>query len=164
MNPHDDTNSRFIANLIQICDKDRGHAASLRRHWSETTRHQALPILGRLGAIGDDRTTTIAALYAVHPQHADGIGIGRAALRLGDRKEGEHHYDRHFRRLLASSNLKDLAPQLHRLVKRLDRDGIPLDYGKLLKNLNFWSTGYAERVKTDWAKDFWQTPAESPSV
>ena len=159
MNPYDETNSRFIAQLARLCEV-RGHSASLRRYWSETTRHQALPVLGRLGAIGDDRTSTVAALYAVHPKHAEGVGIGRAALRLGDRKDGDHPYDRHFRRLLACTDLDDLAPQLYRLVKRLSREGVPLDYTKLLKELRFWTTGHAENVKTSWATDFWQAPAD----
>jgi len=162
MNPYDESNSRVIAQLAKLCD-DRGHSASLRRYWSETTRHQALPVLGRLGAIDDDRKSIIAALYAVHPYHAEGSGIGRAALRLGDRKDGDHPYDRHFRRLLACTDLDDLAPQLHRLVKRLSREGIPIDYAKLLKELRFWSTGHAENVKTHWAKEFWQAPADLPT-
>ncbi len=163
MNSYDETNSRFIAQLSRLCE-DRGHSASLRRYWSETTRHQALPVLGRLRAIGDDRTTSIAALYAVHPSHVQGHGIGRAAFNLGERnKDGDHPYDRHFRRLLACTDLDDLAPQLHRLVKRLSREGIPLDYAKLLKELRFWSTGHSENVKTSWAKDFWQAPADLPT-
>jgi CRISPR type I-E-associated protein CasB/Cse2 len=162
MNPHEESNSRFIAQLARLCE-DRGHSASLRRYWSETTRHQALPVLGRLGAISDDRTATVAALYAVHPNHAEDCGIGRAALRLGDRKDGDHPYDRHFRRLLACDDLSDLAPQLHRLVKRLGREAVPLDYAKLLKELFFWSAGYAESVKTTWAKEFWQAPADLPA-
>ena len=163
MKSHEESNANFIAQLARLCE-DRGHSAALRRYWSETTRSAALPILGRLGAIGDDRTSTVAALYAVHPSHADGQGIGRAALRLGDRKDGEHPYDRHFRRLLACEDLDELAPQLHRLIKRLSREGIPLDYGKLLKQLRFWSTGHAEGVKTEWAKEFWQAPADLPSA
>jgi len=163
MNPSDEINSRFIAHLVRLCD-DRGHSASLRRYWSETTRHQALPILGRLGAIGDDRTATIAALYAVHPSHAEGAGIGYVALQLGDRKDGDHPYDRHFRRLLACDALDDLAPQLYRLVKRLSRDSIPLDYAKLLSELRFWSKGHAETVKTTWAKEFWQAPSDLTSL
>jgi CRISPR system Cascade subunit CasB len=164
MNRHQETNSKFITHLKRLCDDDRGHAAALRRYWSETTRHQALPVLGRLGAIDDDRTTITAALYAVHPSHADGMGIGRASLRLGERKDGDHPYDRHFRRLLACANLDDLAPQLHRLVKRLNRDSIPLDFSKLLQELRFWSTGHSESVKTAWAKDFWQAPVEQSNV
>ena len=162
MNPYDETNTRFIAQLARLCD-DRGHSAALRRYWSETTRHQALPVLGRLGAIGDDRTTIVAALYAVHHNHAEGFGIGRAALRLGERKDADHPYDSHFRRLLACDALDNLAPQLHRLVQRLSRESIPLDYAKLLKELRFWSTGHAESVKTSWAKEFWQAPTDLPT-
>jgi CRISPR type I-E-associated protein CasB/Cse2 len=159
MKSHEESNSSFIAQLAKLCE-DRGHSASLRRYWSETTRPAALPILGRLGAIGDDRKSTVAALYAVHPAYAEGVGIGRAALRLGERKDGEHPYDRHFRRLLACADLDELAPQLHRLVKRLSREAVPLDYGRLLAQLRFWTSGYAENVKTDWAKEFWQAPLD----
>ena len=165
MNAHEETNSRFIAELSRLCG-DRGHSASLRRWWSAATRHQALPVLGRLGAIGDDRRTIVAGLYAVHSLHAEGWGVGRSAFDLGERnKDGEHPYDRHFRRLLASNDLIDLAPQLHRLAKRLGREGIPLDYAKLLGELKLWSAGYAESVKTNWAKDFWQAPKlETPAA
>lgn len=162
MKSHDESNSSFITQLAKLCE-DRGHSASLRRYWSETTRPAALPILGRLGAIGDDRKSIVAALYAVHPAHAEGLGIGRAALRLGERKDGEHPYDRHFRRLLACADLDDLAPQLHRLVKRLSREAVPLDYSKLLTQLRFWTSGHAEGVKTDWAKEFWQAPLDLPA-
>ncbi len=160
MNHHEENNARFITQLITLCDSkgDRGNSAALRRHWSDTTAHQALPILGRLGAIGDERKTAVAALYAVHPLHAEGNGVGRAALYLGDRKDGEHPYDRHFRRLLAAGDLSDLAPQLQRFVKRLSREAIPLDYSRLLKDLFLWSAGYAQSIKTTWAKDFWQAP------
>lgn len=164
MNDYQQQNDDFIAALQRLC-KDRGHTAALRRYWSPTTRHHSLPVLGRLGAIGDDRTATVAALYAVHPLHVTGASIGRAAFQLGKPKDGEHPYDRHFRRLLACDDLIDLAPQLYRLVKRLERDGIGLDYAKLLKELRFWSTGHAESVKTSWAKDFWQAPnLETPAV
>ncbi len=163
MKSHEESNAQFIAQLVKLCD-DRGHTAALRRHWSETTKYQALPMLGRLSAIGDDRKSTVAALYAVHPSHADGFGIGRAAFRLGERKDGDHPYDRHFRRILACDDLTELAPQLYRLVRRLSREGVPLDFAKLLRELNFWSTGYSERVKTDWAKEFWQAPTDLPTA
>lgn len=157
MKNYQEQNDEFITSLQRLC-QDRGHAASLRRHWSPATRHQAFPVLGRLGAIGRLPQSTVAALFAVHPQHAAGTGIGRAALRMGERKDGEHPYDRHFRRLLACDDLDDLAPQLYRLVKRLERDGIGIDYALLLRDLRLWAAGHAEMIKTDWAKDFWQAP------
>lgn len=48
-------------------DKHRGDRAALRRYWSPTTRHQAFPVLGNLGALGDDRKTILCALFAEHP-------------------------------------------------------------------------------------------------
>lgn len=160
MKPYDQQNREFIVSLTNLCD-DRGHAAALRRWWSPATEHQAYPPLGRLGALGDWRLSTVAALYAVHGSHqTDGPGIGQAALRMGERKDGEHPYDRHFRRLIASRTDDDLIRQLHRLIKRLHNEGIPLDYVRLLKDLRFWSSGHEQKVKVNWAKEFWQAPFE----
>jgi len=151
-----DNQHQFLKRLQNIV-ADRGNRAALRRYWSPATRHQAYPLLGQLGALEDNRKTILAALYAEHPEWQNGQSVGKAALRLGDRKEGEHPYDRHFRRLLACQSLDDLGLQLHRLVKRLQRDGIGLDYAELQKNLNYWAN-YSENVKVRWAADFWQAP------
>jgi len=144
----------FLPHLQKVVE-DRGKRASLRRYWSDATLSQAYPILGELGALGNQRATILAALFAEHPLHKEGIGIGKAALLLGDRKDGNHPFDAHFRRLLACDDLDDLAQQLHRLVKRLAREPVGLDYKKLHKNLNFWGK-YTESVKLEWARDFWQ--------
>lgn len=148
---------------LQKAVEDRGKRAALRKYWSPTTRHQAYPALGLLGALDDQRKAILAALYAEHPDHKQGNSIGNAALRLGERKDGEHPYDRHFRRLLACEALGttaepgELAQQLHRLVKRLAREPIPLDYRELHKNLNYWGK-WSDSVKLRWASDFWQAP------
>ena len=155
-----DTHKEILPHLQRIL-ADRGNRAALRRYWSPTTRHQSYPLLGQLGALRAGSAITpkaiLAALYAEHPEAQTGQSVGKAALRLGDRKEGEHPYDRHFRRLLACDSLDDLAQQLHRLVKRLHRESIGLDYAELHKNLNYWAN-YREDVKVRWAADFWQAP------
>lgn len=146
----------FLDHLFRVCE-DRGDRAALRRYWSPTTRHMAYPILGKLSALKDVRKSILAGLYAEHPLHRGGGGIGRAALQLGERRDGEHPYDRHFRRLLACEEIAELGQQLHRLVKRLDRDKVGLDFDRVLRDLNFWAN-YRDRVKIDWAADFWQAP------
>lgn len=158
MNEYEEQNQRFITHLARVVE-DRGNRAALRRYWSPTTRHQAYPILGQLFALEDKRQTILAALYAEHPNHQKKISVGKAALLLGDRKEGQHPYDTHFRRLLSCDSTEDLAQQLHRLVKRLSRsrESIGLDYADLLKRLNFWANHH-ESVKLRWAADFWQAP------
>lgn len=152
----DTTENALLTRLRHLC-ADRGNRAALRRYWSPTTRHQAYPLLGQLGALRDERKTTLVALYAEHPEEKQGQTVGKAALRLGERKDGQHPYDRHFRRLLACDSLDDLAVQLHRLVRRLAREGVGLDYEMLYKDLNFWAN-YSEDVKVRWAADFWQAP------
>jgi CRISPR type I-E-associated protein CasB/Cse2 len=148
----------FLDQLFRVCD-DRGDRAALRRYWSSTTRHMTYPVLGKLNALKDARKSILAAIYAEHPLHREGVGIGKAALSLGERKEGEHPYDRHFRRLLACEEIEELGQQLHRLVKRLSRDKkqVGLDFERLQRDLNFWAH-YRERVKIDWAAGFWQAP------
>lgn len=157
-----DKQHAFLKQLKRLVDdtkgrNNRGNRAALRRYWSPATRYQAYPILGQIGALTDDRKAILAALYAEQPEHQEGQTVGKAALKLGDRKDGNHPYDHHFRRLLACDSLKDLAQQLHRLAKRLQREGIGLDYAALHENLNYW-TNSSERVKVAWAADFWQAP------
>jgi CRISPR type I-E-associated protein CasB/Cse2 len=163
-------NEDFVAALIRVC-ADRGLRAAMRRWWSEGTRHYAYPILGKLFALDDDRKTLVAALYAVHakdsaPAHVPGAhSIGSAALKLAGGSTSANGFDsmeRHFRRLLAAESLDDLGSQLHRLVKRLERESIPLDYTRLLGDLRQFRNN-PEAVKTRWAVAFWQAPAEQPA-
>jgi CRISPR type I-E-associated protein CasB/Cse2 len=178
MNPsdYDKENEKFVAALATICAKDSGHRAALRGWWSQATKIRAYPIFGRLGALDAKRDLTprmvVAALYATHfqegnpPHKAGGFSVGSAALCLGNRENEthEHPFDRHFRRILASDSLEDLAAQLNRFVKRLSRaEGghVPLNYQLLLKQLRIWNSRpeLRGRIGTDWAMDFWQAPA-----
>jgi len=156
-------NDDFVAKLIREC-KDRGTRAELRRYWSERTKHYAYPVLGRLQAIDNRPREIVTALYAVHdrdgaPAHRPGgNSVGQAFLALaggGPKAAAHESTERHFRRLLACDSLDDLSAQLHRLVKRLEREGVSLDYVQLLRDLRFWRNN-AQGVKTNWALHFWQ--------
>jgi CRISPR type I-E-associated protein CasB/Cse2 len=149
-------NAEFLARLRKVA-ADRGNRAMLRRYWSPATRHQAYPLLGKLGAIDDQRKALVAALYAEHPEHRQGTTVGVAARKIPKLADGEHPYERHFLRLLACEDLADLGQQLHRLVRRLAREGVGLDYEDLHKRLNFWAN-HRESVKVLWASGFWQSP------
>jgi CRISPR system Cascade subunit CasB len=156
-------NEAFVDRLSKLC-RDRGHRAALRRWWSPSTRHHTYPVLGSLRVIDDPRFTLVAALYATHgsdhfsAHKQPGPGVGRAALQLAGGKTSSPAFEsmeRHFRRLLACDSLDELGPQLHRLVKRLQRDSIPLNYVGLLTDLRRWANN-AEQVKIRWAREFWQ--------
>jgi CRISPR type I-E-associated protein CasB/Cse2 len=154
---YDIANKAFLDSLVRACE-DRGHRAALRRFWSDATRHDAFPVLGRLSAIGNEPRSLVAALYAEHPHHSPSArSLGQTCLRVagGDTDS----YEAHFRRLLASQDLDDLATQVHRAIRRASREGagLPVNYLQLLKDLALWR-GYRDRVRTRWAQDFWQAP------
>lgn len=158
-------NKDFIDALTGECS-DRGTRAELRRYWSERTKHYAYPVLGKLRALDNRPREVVAALFAVQDRdnvrahRRGGFSVGGAFLFLAGGSRSHRAYEsteRHFRRLLACDSIDELAPQLHRLVKRLE---VPLDYERLLRDLRFWSKN-AERVKTDWSLDFWQASSDS---
>jgi CRISPR system Cascade subunit CasB len=156
-------NDAFIERLVKIC-ADRGSNAALRRFWSPATRHYAYPILGRLSVADPRRPDAItAALYAINPNHATGgLSVGKACLKLAGgsmKADGFESFERHMRRLLASDDLVETGDQLYRVFKRMERKGISLDFNKLLWDLRNWAKK-SEDVKTRWAMDFWQAPAE----
>ncbi len=151
----------FINRLIKTCT-DRGFRAELRRYWSPATRYYAYPVLGHLGVLGKSNLpeAITAALYAIHPQHLNkSSSVGKACHDLAA-KSGVDSFDRHFRRLLACDELDEVGACLQRVFKRMEREGIALDYVQLLWDLRKWRRK-AEEVKTDWAKDFWQVPEEA---
>lgn len=173
-NPYQIENEQFVASLEKLLP-DRGALAALRKWWSPGTRHYAYPILGRLRALDDTRRTPLAALFAVHatrsksPHVRGGLSLGAAALKLagGPKGAGFESMEKHFQRLLAAKTLDDLPTQLHRLVKRLEREGIQLDYVQLLTDLRQFRTS-PEKVRIRWSRDFWHvdedaTPEPDPS-
>lgn len=166
-------NEPFIEELLKhfFGDHNRGNRAELRRYWSNATRHYAWPHLGKLNAISYRKNESItpegiiAALYAENPSHKfEGMRLGQAALKLagGSQKSDSFEaFERHFRRLLSceDGNYEELGYQMYRLCKRMKRDGIALDFNQLLWDLRNWRNK-AEKVKTDWARDFYQAPSD----
>jgi CRISPR system Cascade subunit CasB len=153
----------LIRHLIAAC-RDRGAAAELRRYWSPATRHYAFAVLGRIGVTNPRSSDAFtAALYALNPRHAaGGLRVGQALQKFGGSKDSDS-FDAHVRRLLASDDLEDVADQLQRLFVRLDREGISLDYIRLLWDLRNWPKK-SEEVKTRWGQDYWMKSKEQEAT
>jgi len=144
----------FVTRLKPLAsDASRGERAALRRYWSEGTRAYALPVLGKLGAIGHSAKTITAALFALHPSHALIRSFGDTCRRVAGKNKDT--FEPHFRRLLSTTDIIELGDHLYRMVKRAERESIPVNYVQLLRDLNGWKY-YADDIKTRWAKDFWQ--------
>lgn len=154
----------LVKALVNL-SRDRGQMAQLRRYWSATTRYDSWPVLGRLGTLDSPSDQLAAALFGEHCRQellhrSGGSRVGRAALVVAGgsvKAESFPAFERHFRRLLACDDLVELSAPLHRLFKRLQRASVVLDYNQLVWNLRNWSKD-PERVKTEWARGFWQAP------
>jgi CRISPR system Cascade subunit CasB len=145
-------------------EQNRGPLAKLRRGLSETTRHEACFVLGRLFgpvAVGDPVFETVAGCFAIHPIPAKpAIGnFGATMWRvMGDKMTKDDEPHARFRRLLACDSREEICrhiPHAVRLAKSRETP-VPVDYRKLFEDLWWWS----ERVKIDWAKSYWEAPDE----
>ncbi len=147
-------------------EHNRAIRAELRRYWSPTTRHYATMALGKLQALRTylSPEALLALLYAEHPDHrSGGETLGKALLRLAggnSSSEAFPSFERHFRRLLAceGGDLEELSRVLHRLVRRLAKESIPLDFNQLLWDLRKWRKK-SDEVKTQWTRAFYTAPS-----
>lgn len=158
------TAEQLTAKLILLeQSKDRGKLAHLKRWWSPATRHYAYPVIASIAgsyAIDKPSICIVAALFAEHPTHSDkSKNFGTTCTIVAGKNKDT--FESHFRRLLAAEQLEgDLAPALHRIVKRAKKEGTAINYTQLHEDLNKWKYG-AETIKTNWAKEFWKVPDES---
>lgn len=167
-----DTKTNVDEDFIRILQQkvggehNRATRAELRRYWSPTTRHYATMALGKIGALRSylSPEALLALLYAEHPEHRpEGASFGKALLRLAGGNSSSDafaSFERHFRRLLAceGGDLEELSRVLHRFVRRLAKESIPLDYNQLLWDLRKWRN-HSEDVKTQWTRAFYGAPS-----
>lgn len=153
-------------------EQNRGPLARLRRGLSETTRHEAWPVLGSLFgemAVGHPVFEAVAGCFAVHPLEVQpSIGNFGETLRRAmpaDKMQDEKEPHTRFRRLLACGNREEICRHIRHAIKlaasqkdsTTGTKGVPVNYRNLFEDLWWWN----DRVKVDWAKSYWNVPAES---
>jgi len=145
-------------------EQNRGPLALLRRGLSEGTQQDAWPVLGRLFgelAVGHPVFETIAGCFALYPfEKAPAIGnFGETTRRTmpDEKMRDEKEPHTRFRRLLACDDQEAICqhvPHVVRLAKS-SKDA-PVNYRQLFLDLWWWN----DRTKVEWAKAYWQVPAE----
>lgn len=143
--------------------QDRGPLAKLRRGLSESTRHDAHFVLGRLFgplAVGHPVFETVAGCFALHPVAGrPDIGSLGATMRktMPDEKmrEAAEPHAR-FRRLMSCATRDELCRLIPHAVRLARSRDVPVDYRALFVDLWFWG----ERVKVAWSKAYWSVPEE----
>jgi CRISPR system Cascade subunit CasB len=139
--------------------EDRGLMADLRCYLVAGKRHRAWPALSRLHvAIGDERRAMVAALYATHPEEGGHGNLGTTCRLIEKRKDGGSPGDdkltpteRRFQHLLAAEPGQELYERLTRMILLAKSQGVPVNYGQLEKDLQYWN----ERTRREWAAAFW---------
>ncbi|MFD0683737.1 type I-E CRISPR-associated protein Cse2/CasB [Actinomadura fibrosa] len=175
------TASRFIAEVQQGYLADRsaavGALAQLRRGagklpqdvpdlWGVTGAERLFehPLLSR-----DNQQATRAeaayflavTLYALHqqsqsrPMHKRGVDLGQAVRKLMPPNDIDEPIRRRFVRAGTAATPEILAYRLREVVSLLRGDGIPLDYGRLARQLYRAQTpGGMSEVRRDWGRSF----------
>ncbi|MFE3444955.1 type I-E CRISPR-associated protein Cse2/CasB [Nocardia sp. NPDC059180] len=129
--------------------------------------------LERFGAAsaGQQAEHAALALFGVHQQsqktlmHMPGIGLG-SALRVlrGHEKYSADAVDRRVSAMVSATSVSMLTYRLRGLVTQLRDIKQPLDYDRLLRDLEHWPwPDRRQRVRTAWAQGYqrWEKPAET---
>lgn len=95
----------------------------------------------------------VATLYPWHPVQEDGVTLAAALRRVAQKQKDDHgRFERRALSLLASRGAA-LDASLLESVRLLAREGIPLDWRQLLKDLSRWYEPN-QPTQSAWAQDY----------
>lgn len=169
-----DYTDSFIAHLQSLAARDRGALSALRRSlgFAPGTYPPAYPSVERFAVQGGDKDSLRQALYltaglfALHPQHAEGRSIADAFGQVMLRRASPS-IEKRFIALL-SADAESLPDHLRQVVTLFAADGIGVDYGALLDDLEPWLHPRAfdarDRVRQRWARAFYRATLPQPSA
>jgi CRISPR system Cascade subunit CasB len=166
-----DRASPFVEYLRSLAERDdRGALAALRSSLREDTGigMRACPHVVRFLPAEPDRWRErayflVGALFALHPEHADGVSLGHAFRRINaDSAEGQKGGDNESTRArfvaLLDAHPDDLGEHLRHVVSLARAKEIRLDWSRILRDVLQWRA--PDRwVQRRLASDFWGTDA-----
>lgn len=179
-----DRAARFIAHLLALVERDdRGALAALRRSLQEPTGISmsacpyVVPFLPPVKDRNDGEFTErafflIGALFALHPEHKEGVSLGHAFQSINWRTvEGKKGADNPSVRsrfvALLDAHEDDIAEHLRHAVSLARANEVRLDWVLTLTHLLRWRRA-DRRVQRDLATDFWsnrlQTTEANPAT
>jgi CRISPR system Cascade subunit CasB len=162
----------FIDYLKRLAEKDRGALAVLRRGagFAPGTYPPAFPYVERFvpNEHAQDRRRLarylVATLFALHPEHVAGTSLAAAFGRLM-RKRDSPSLEKRFVALLAAEP-EELPVYLRNVVSLLTADSIACDYAALETDLVQWLNSHGtearDRVRQQWARDFYRALESTP--
>jgi CRISPR system Cascade subunit CasB len=146
-------------------DPDRAALAELRRCLARDlgrTLSRAGRLFNRVPDYALEEAALVAALFASHPRHEQGVRLGDAFRELRD-ETARGSAEKRFVALLDSER-EDLPGRLRQAVFLLRSYEVALDWEQLLTDLRRWDQP-SHPVQRDWARRFWQERrAETPAA
>lgn len=156
---------RFVETVIERCQKDKGMAARLRRADNPALEYQSWELLGWFGVdLEKDYErlpfVTIAAAIAKSKSERNGsLTLGRAIAACYEDGRDSSQAKVRLRRLLACDELAEVCRILRPVLTLIDNKvGQSLNYVRLLHQLRFFTYESGQRVKTQWAQEFYSQP------
>lgn len=161
-----DINSSFVLYICQLCSKDKGQAANLRKADLPTLNTNVLSALVKfkIDITNEDEFlpySIVTAAIARSKDYKNGEVIFSKALALVEKYNDAQQTsdDKRLRRLLACNDIKELSlvlrPTLTLIQSRFNTN---IDFEELLKDLrSFRFEDGRDRVKKKWAMQFYST-------
>ena len=161
-----ETINKFITYVIDQCYNDKGFSARLRRADNPATEYYAWDLLASWGVdLENPRQRLpyimiIAAIARAKITQNGSITLGRGlTMAYEDGKESKPAQAR-LRRLLACSDIEELTAILRSVLALIQSKlNGSLDYSHLLNQL-LWFPRSPQRVKAQWAKEFFQQASQ----
>jgi CRISPR system Cascade subunit CasB len=151
---------KFIDYVIQKMEKDTAFRAALKKADNPDTEYMSFEYLIPWSS-GSDRNlkvfSTVAAAMARSKVGSDGtLSISSAIAKCYEEGNQAEPAKSRFRRLLACSSSEEVCVIIRPILSFISSKGVKISYEKLLNDLLYFS----DRVKKDWAKDFYPKKGE----
>ena len=161
--------ARFINEVVELCSRNKGFAARLRRADNPATEYQSWEFLARMGIDlekGYRRlpAVTVASAVAKAKIQANGaLSLGQALARCYEKGNESEPAQARLRRLLACQSVEEVCLILRSVFALLNsKVPAPLDYARILKQLRSFYFD-EQRVKAQWAQEFYSYQEKSKS-
>ncbi len=157
-----DTRGQAFTRFIIDRMKDNGIAAALRRADNPNTEYQSWDTLAAFNIDLDKPrqrlpfATIASALAKAKTEQNGSTGIGQAIARCYEDGRESDQAKAKLRRLLACNTPEEACRILRPLFSLIHSKGnSTLNYGKLLDQL-LWFNNDSQRIKAEWAQDFYR--------
>ncbi len=157
-----DKPAQFVLGIIDLCLKNKGIAARLKRSDNPATEYQSWEVLASYGVDLEKKylrlpyVTVAAAIAKVKPEKPGKLTLGQGIASCYENGNTENQARAKLRRLLACHDTAEVCRIVRPLFSLIhSKSRQTLDYARILKQLLkfYWDS---QAVKAQWAQEFYR--------